>query len=665
MPIFETTVSENRYIYGINDPLLIPGKKYVWTVQARDADGRDMFRNNGLSEAYMFTWGDACKSPEDIAGVPLNGPGMELTWTTLSGHTDYDIQYRPAGNSENWYEENSLLAGSRIYNLKYGTSYETRVRANCGTYGSDFSEPLLVKIPEAPEQNFSCGTAGMLTPVTSTTPLTVLPSGAVFYAGGFECHVVEAVSENSSFSGSCYVVVPFYGFAKVLHTFKGIRINTDLQMFYGKLMSVADTVKGNALTARIDEASQPAGSGYTSDQLKQILDAERIVVVDGRIESLLINDEGQLVVTMRNGDEEIIEVEENETVIVTDKDGEQYVVDNGTVLKANEALAAKAAESSSPQKVANINEAKKILPLVHFSPSPETQYGFDSLRYPALRGQYIINTLRGKEYVLPFKAVAAGEIDVINAAMSNSGDFNSDGLSFRINRTITISTPSLERNNLKVNVASLTHGDEQVLEAIYTLSDTSGNKAEEVLGQMNLVSYDKQLIKLFIIPMGNNVQYGQSSINTLINQIYKPSVTQWDIQWLQVFDSDAWDIHGDEVFDDTDKDSRMDYTPAMKALIRDYNGNKEIEKQAVYVFLFDGNHSTEGLKGYMPFNKQFAFVFTNDGSTEEVARNISHEIAHGTFNLRHTFSDENPWYQSENTTDNLMDYSYFSGIQFE
>ena len=45
---------------------------------------------------------------------------------------------------------------------------------------------------------------------------------------------------------------------------------------------------------------------------------------------------------MRNGDEEIIEVEENEKVIVTDKDGEQYVVENGSVVKANEALAAKA-----------------------------------------------------------------------------------------------------------------------------------------------------------------------------------------------------------------------------------------------------------------------------------------------------------------------------------
>jgi len=60
----------------------------------------------------------------------------------------------------------------------------------------------------------------------------------------------------------------------------------------------------------------------------------------------------------------------------------------------------------------------------------------------------------------------------------------------------------------------------------------------------------------------------------------------------------------------------------------------------------------------MPFNKQFAFVFTK-GMTDanQIARSIAHEVAHGTFNLRHTFSTENRYMLSEGTTDNRLDYN--------
>jgi TANFOR domain-containing protein len=660
MPIFENVTSDNRYIYGIADPMLIPGKKYVWTVQARDADGRDMFRNNGLSEAYMFTWGEACKLPAGITGAPVNGPGIELQWSTSAGHTDYDIQYRPAGSNVNWYEQNSLLTNANIYSLKYNTTYETRVRANCGTYSSEYTQPLTIKIPGEPERNFSCGAGNPLATITSTEPMTVLPAGIIFYAGGFRCEVIEAVPANGGFTGTCLVEVPFYGFAKVLHTFKGIRISNDLQMFSGKLVSVTDTAKNSALMQRIDEATQPAGSGLNNEQLAQNLNADTTIVVDGRIRTIEVNGQGEIVVTLRNGDTEIIEVEEGKKVIISDKDGEQYVVENGKVVKADDALAAKAAAASTPQQVANIDSVKALLPLVHFAPSENMQYGFDSLRYPALRGQYTINTVHDATYVLPYKAVATGASDMIDARLPRAGGFDAAALSFKINEVPVMAMPATRNNSRTVNVTPLMRGDEQVLEAVYTLTDTAGKKVSETLGALNVVAYDEQNIKLIIVPVGTSGNYIQGSINDQINKIYSQSVTQWDIVWMQPFENTTWDINGDEVFDDTDADDRMDYAPEMKALIKSYKDAQpaDLEKQAVYVFLISGSHMSD-LKGYMPFNKQFAFVFTkgmNDAGA--IAHNISHEIAHGTFNLRHTFSPENTWFQSEGTTDNLMDYSH-------
>jgi hypothetical protein len=113
-----------------------------------------------------------------------------------------------------------------------------------------------------------------------------------------------------------------------------------------------------------------------------------------------------------------------------------------------------------------------------------------------------------------------------------------------------------------------------------------------------------------------------------INRKYSKSVTQWDVKWKNAYKGTEQDI----------------------------------EKQAVYVFLFEGNHTTSALKGYMPFNKQFAFVFTQGITSDAnaIAHNISHEIAHGTFNLRHTFSDKNQYIQSQGSTTNLMDYSTVS-----
>jgi hypothetical protein len=61
----------------------------------------------------------------------------------------------------------------------------------------------------------------------------------------------------------------------------------------------------------------------------------------------------------------------------------------------------------------------------------------------------------------------------------------------------------------------------------------------------------------------------------------------------------------------------------------------------------------------MPIDKQFAFIFTSNISDDKlIAQDIAHEIAHGTFDLHHTFSTKNTYTLPEGQTDNLMDYPY-------
>jgi hypothetical protein len=213
----------------------------------------------------------------------------------------------------------------------------------------------------------------------------------------------------------------------------------------------------------------------------------------------------------------------------------------------------------------------------------------------------------------------------------------------------------MRRNNNIFRSNGLSSGEDQTLEALYAYKDTSGKKYEEVLGQLKVISYDKQRIKLYIVPAGEPKTYNQIEIINSINRIYSQAVVEWDVEWQRSYTADGCDIK-DKTFDDSDKDNRMDYTPAMKALIKDYKKNNEIDKSGVYVFLINLPHKTD-LQGYMPFNKQFAFIFTSNISDDKlIARDIAHEIAHGTFDLHHTFSSKNTYTLPEGQTDNLMDY---------
>ena len=78
-----------------------------------------------------------------------------------------------------------------------------------------------------------------------------------------------------------------------------------------------------------------------------------------------------------------------------------------------------------------------------------------------------------------------------------------------------------------------------------------------------------------------------------------------------------------------------------------------MEKEALYLFFVDnvkGRDASGDYAGYMPLGYQSGFIYGNPG-----AQAVAHELAHGAFNLYHTFSNEK-FVASQNTTDNLMDY---------
>ncbi|MDR1203606.1 MAG: hypothetical protein LBL58_18515, partial [Tannerellaceae bacterium] len=90
------------------------------------------------------------------------------------------------------------------------------------------------------------------------------------------------------------------------------------------------------------------------------------------------------------------------------------------------------------------------------------------------------------------------------------------------------------------------------------------------------------------------------------------------------------------------------YNADQKAAIKAFG---TMEKDVLYLFFVEQVKGKDGdIGGYMPLQRQAGFIY--DLPNNEL---IAHELAHGAFNLRHTFSSEE-FAAAQGTTDNLMDY---------
>jgi hypothetical protein len=86
-----------------------------------------------------------------------------------------------------------------------------------------------------------------------------------------------------------------------------------------------------------------------------------------------------------------------------------------------------------------------------------------------------------------------------------------------------------------------------------------------------------------------------------------------------------------------------------KAVIKAFGS---MEKDALYLFFVENVKGKDGdIAGYMPLQRPAGFIYDLPNHLEIIA----HELGHGAFNLRHTFSSE-AYIAAQGTTDNLMDY---------
>lgn len=647
--IYEATTSNTTLIYGPDATQLEPGRTYALRVQAKamtGAEQTDLFKNNGYSETITFIYGDACDAPAHIAAQTVGATKFSLTWDEAPAQTGYTVRFRETGKGDvNWYTTSTVINNAEITGLKPGTTYEYEVKSTCGNFESSYSSVATLTTEATKEKTYSCG---VIPPDFNLDPSQVLPVlkvGEVVNAGDFDVTITKVAGANGSFSGEGAIVVPFLNQARARVTFTGITVNQDHRMVNGvmNVTGAAIEVVPAEIVSTMDKMVQAADKAVAvADSLAKVLNPEKPEVntfiaaeeikVEGGIGRVYRNPAtGQVIVEDKNGKSQTLPP--GKDIALVDDTGKGVLVNS------------KGGITNTTAELAHTATRRELNLTLTFAKSANTRKGLDLQKEEALKGNY---EKLGNNYYVAWKAVATEGGDGVKSINSDKqikqGDirFAQDG------------TKIEAENNLEMLVYSVATGTRSSVVAKVVPKDTT--KKEQILGKLNVVSYEQETKKLHIIRVNNaTFTMEAKAIEAILNEIYGQAVVNWEVD---VASNNLLVTGMKNPFDDGSSGLLSNYTDDMRMVI---NAQGDLTDDEYYLFVIDKPASGSKL-GYMPRGKKAGFIFTDSHGMEDTpARNarivitMAHELGHGAFTLKHTFADNTSLPQG--STDNLMDYN--------
>lgn len=264
-PIYTTTTRATTLQYGVAEPQLITGKRYAWRIKAKALVGAEeigVFKNNGYSEIFAFTYEVYCTPPLLISTEGVSQDQAKITWSGALDNFDYQVNYREKNADSQWYPLETPRENATLANLKPNTTYEYTVGASCekGKYVHNSIQEFTTLAQD--EIAFTgCGIKPDPNDLENQTPLLQLFPNDVITAGDFPIVVLQATGGNGTFSGDGYVTLPFLEkFRKLIDaadalggeksslsektrikiTFDYIGVNTDFKLISGEIIAGYD-----------------------------------------------------------------------------------------------------------------------------------------------------------------------------------------------------------------------------------------------------------------------------------------------------------------------------------------------------------------------------------------------------------------------------------------
>ena len=128
-PLYTTTTRATTLQYSLSEPQLIPGRRYAWRIKAKalaNAEEVGVFKNNGYSEIYSFTYEIFCTAPLAIETTGISQDQAKITWSGAIDNYDYQVNYREKNANSEWYKLVTPREYATISNLKPNTPTNIR-----------------------------------------------------------------------------------------------------------------------------------------------------------------------------------------------------------------------------------------------------------------------------------------------------------------------------------------------------------------------------------------------------------------------------------------------------------------------------------------------------------------------------------------------------------
>lgn len=654
-PIFETTTRSTTLVYGPAETPLELGRRYAYQIKAKSIVGVEelnLFKNGGKSQVYTFQYGDACNVPQRILGDATGATRFTVAWDAANSHTAWKLRYRQHTPDAEWYTATSSLPELEITSLQATTTYEYEVMAVCGSFESPYSPITTITTRETPTIAYSCGLPVEDFNLDPSQLIPELKKGDVIDAGDFDVKLLTVSGGNGIFSGEGAIEVPYFNQVKAKVVFENIKVNNDKRLVAGVM-----NVTGGGVEI------VPEGVMDFMDQLSEVLDiadsalniidalipdnppdpatfiADTVITVTGPLTVYPdLSNNGSVIVVDGNGNQQTLPPGTN--YAITDDKGNGYLVDNkGQVTRTTAAQA-----TASANREFNLK--------MKFEKARDGLYGLDNKTIESLARNYeILNN----NYSVSWKAVAANSNERVVAKLEDA-DIDASRVKYELSGTELVATATGEQAAYLLNIIGKSAGT--VDELVGKLPAANENDKEQVLGKLNVVSYDKKNYKLVLVPVNhrdnNKTEYPHNidQLKADLNKIYSQAVVEWTVR-----DEDNLLVSGlSDTFDDGQSNAFSNYTEDMKKVINAFLAKHSFEEDTYYIFLLNKPKTVSKL-GFMPRKKQAGFVFldTHGGNENLLVKTIAHELAHGVFRLQHLWEEYSEL--KINTTDNLMDYT--------
>ncbi|CAI2767618.1 deaminase domain-containing protein [Flavobacterium collinsii] len=680
-PLYTTTTKMTTLQYGMSEPQLIPGKKYAWRIKAKAILGAEeigVFKNNGYTEIFAFTYEVFCTSPLAVKTESIGQDQAKISWSGNIDNFDYRVNYREKNSGSQWYKAVTPRENITLSNLKPNTTYEYTVGASCdiGKYiNSSIFEFTTIARDEIVFQG--CGIKPDPRDLANQTPLPELFPNDVITAGDFPVVVLKAIGSNGNFSGEGYVTLPFLEkFRKLIDaadalgakdengaskgnlsentririTFNNVGVNSDFKLISGEIIAAYDpTWSGiSDLDGVINDAFGDAGNVVNQD-------------IQFPIKSVVKNPDGSITITGPDDVKVNLPKTVND-IIITDKNGKQYAVPAnapaGNIEKTGQLAPGGIPNSKNTNGMGSGGSVTEIS-------SPDVNvifskgngfYAFDHA--PAAANGSLGKTYEtipqksGGTYNVNLKAISnsPNKTDIVIATANFKNGKTKKDIVFKTQNGTAIDSTQIVWND---NVATLTlkktldFAKETVIATVKPATSKDPKETVgkyDIAGTIDLWHLTNKKVNVTLVSV-NNASIPANAKEQL-NAIYEPAGVTFDVNTLNVTLDNSWG----ESIETSDSDLLNTYTPDQQQITNNLKAKlgADYKKDTYYIIYTGAPSDKSNILGFMPLKRQYGFIFNKTNTV----RTLAHELGHGVFGLKHPFTE----YNTATTTDLLMDY---------